>query len=65
MTGDQLTLITPPVSYWAGRGTRLRDRGDDTASLPERDPAWDELVTWFEEHRDWCDLIQLLDEANR
>lgn len=65
MTADQETLITPPASYWRGRATALRERPDHTPSASERDPAWDELVTWFEQHREWCELVQRIEEPQR
>lgn len=65
MTGDQETLITPPPSFWGSRATLVRDRADDARPMTERDPVWDELVAWFEQEREWCDLVQRIEGSDR
>jgi len=56
-------VVTPPIDFWGSRPPVEQARPAARAANSDTDPAWNELVTWFEQHKDWMDLVSQIEST--
>jgi hypothetical protein len=55
--------VSPPIDFWGSRLPAEQGRPAARATNSDAEPAWNELVTWFEQHKDWMDLVSQIEST--
>lgn len=64
MFGDQSPLSIPLQSFWSPQANKQR-QSEPTAESDTGfcETVWDELVRWFDQNREWAELVACLEPS--
>jgi len=63
LIGQHDKVVTPPIDFWGSRPPVDQVRLAARVAASETDPAWNELVTWFEQNKEWTDLVSQIENT--